>query len=230
MALLEVICRNPEDALAAAEGGADRIELLGSLEDGGMSPEPHILDDTIAAVGIPVRPMVRLRPGFTTDGGELAHLLGLVKSYLDSGADGIVMGFLDVDTNIDTEIMKLLAGTPPCRWTFHRAIDSVLQLRHAWDTLLTLPGLDQVLTAGSPRGVEHGLDTLIGLAQANPKAADLIMAGGGLAPEHVPWLVRAGIGAFHIGRPARPLGSYKSPVGADLVRSWRNLLDKLSSR
>lgn len=227
MALLEVISRNPEDARAAAEGGADRIELLGSLEDGGMSPEPQVLEDIVAAVEIPVRPMVRLRPGFTTDGGELTHLRGLVKSYLDSGADGIVMGFLDVDTNIDTAIMKLLAGTPPCRWTFHRAIDSVLQLRHAWAALLTLPGLDQVLTAGSPRGVEHGLDSLIGLARDNPRAADLIMAGGGLTPEHVLWLVRAGVTAFHIGRPARPLGSYEAPVDADLVRSWRTLLDSL---
>jgi len=230
MGLLEVICRDPDDARAAEDGGADRVELLGSLEDGGMSPEPRVLESTVAAVEIPVRPMVRLRAGFSTDGGELSHLRGLVKSYLDCGADGIVMGFLDVDTNIDTAIMELLAGTPPCRWTFHRAIDSVLQLDRAWSTLLVLPGLDQVLTAGSPRGVEHGLDTLIGLAHEIPEAADLIMAGGGLAPEHVPWLVRAGIRAFHIGRPARAQGSYDSGVAADLVRSWRLLIDSQAPR
>lgn len=227
MALLEVICRHENDARRAARGGADRIELLGSLDDGGMSPEPRTLERTVEAVDIPVRAMVRLRAGFTTDGGEISRLRGLITNYLDAGADGVVMGFLDADTDVDTAVMELLAGTPPCRWTFHRAIDSALQTRHAWASLLTLPGLDQVLTAGSPRGVEHGLDNLIGLAHDNARVAELIMAGGGLAPEHVPWLVRAGVRAFHIGRPARPLGSYKSWVDAALVHSWRTLLDEL---
>ena len=51
------------------------------------------------------------------------------------------------------------------------------------------------------------------------------MAGGGLLPEHVPWLARAGIRAFHIGSAARPLGSWKAYVDPDLVRSWRRLVD-----
>ena len=52
------------------------------------------------------------------------------------------------------------------------------------------------------------------------------MAGGGLLPEHVPWLVRAGVRAFHIGSSARPLGSWKAYVDADLVRTWRRLIDE----
>ena len=51
------------------------------------------------------------------------------------------------------------------------------------------------------------------------------MAGGGLKPEHVPWLVRAGVRAFHIGTPARPQGSYKAYVDAGLVHTWRTLID-----
>ena len=94
--------------------------------------------------------------------------------------------------------------------------------------LLGLPGLDQVLTAGSPRGIEYGLDDLIARAEANPRVAELIMAGGGLRPEHVPWLYQAGVQAFHIGSPARPQGSWKAWIDADLVRSWRDLLDRLA--
>ncbi|AFV88749.1 CutC family protein [Acidipropionibacterium acidipropionici ATCC 4875] len=227
MALLEVICRHEHDARRAAEGGADRIELLGSLDDGGMSPEPVILARTVSAVDIPVRPMVRLRQGFSTDGGEIARLRGLIESYLDSGAEGVVMGFLDADTEVDVGVMTLLAGTPPCRWTFHRAIDVTLRPRDAWVTVMQLPGVDQVLTAGSSLDVEHGLDELISMARSSPRAAELVMAGGGLAPEHVPWLMRAGVRAFHIGRPARPQGSYKAWVDAGLVHSWRTLLDSL---
>ena len=40
-----------------------------------------------------------------------------------------------------------------------------------------------------------------------------------------PWLVRAGVRAFHIGAAARPLGSNKAYVDPDLVRTWRTLID-----
>lgn len=226
MALLEVICLHENDARRAARGGADRVELVGSMEDGGMSPEPDVVARAVSACGIPVRPMVRLRPGFSTDGGELARLRGLIESYLRVGAEGVVMGFLDPLTAIDLPVMGALAdGT--FRWTFHRAIDATLETDRAWHDLRGLEGLDQVLTAGSPRGVEHGLDDLIRRVRDDPFAARLVMAGGGLAPEHVPWLARAGVRAFHIGGPARPQRSWKAWVDADLVRSWRELLDSL---
>ena len=111
-------------------------------------------------------------------------------------------------------------------WTFHRAVDNCLDFDDAWEDLATLPRLDQVLTAGSARGVEHGLDELLERARSNPGIARVIMAGGGLRPEHVPWLIRAGVRAFHIGSPARPGGSYKAYVDPDLVRTWRELIDE----
>ena len=96
-------------------------------------------------------------------------------------------------------------------------------------TLRRLPGLDSVLTAGSPRGVSEGLDDLVQRARADRFARTVIMAGGGLPPEHVPWLARAGVRAFHLaGR--RPRGSWKAYVDADLVRTWRTLIDDAVGR
>ena len=82
-----------------------------------------------------------------------------------------------------------------------------------------------MLTAGSARGVAEGLDELVARARADELARKVIMAGGGLLAEHVPWLVRAGVRAFHIGSAARPLGSWKAYVDPDLVRTWRTLID-----
>ncbi len=225
MNMLEVIALHAADAERAEEGGADRVELVGSMDEGGLSPEPALVDKVRRATSIQVRPMVRLRAGFGTDGGEVVRLKGLIGSYLDAGADGVVLGFLNGHAGVDIEVMTELVGAGQWPWTFHRAIDNCLDLDNAWETLMTLPRLDQVLTAGSVRGVEHGLDDLIMRARSDARNARLIMAGGGLQAEHVPWLVGAGVRAFHIGSPARPGGSWKAYVDAGLVRTWRALVD-----
>lgn len=225
MSLLEVIALHAADAERAEAGGADRIELLGTMDDDGLSPEPRAVDKARRATSIQIRPMVRLRGGFGTDGGEIVRLKGLISSYVEAGADGVVFGFLNGVNRVDLEVMGELAGDGTVPWTFHRAIDNCLDTDQAWRDVRTLPGLTQVLTAGSVRGVEQGLDGLIRRAEADPEVARLIMAGGGLRPEHVPWLVRAGVRAFHIGSPARPGGSFKAYVDVDLVASWRDLID-----
>lgn len=224
-ALLEVICLHEHDARRAEEGGADRVELLGTIEHDGLSPEPSMVERVRAATSVQLRPMVRLREGFGTDGGEFSRLTGLVSSYRDAGADGVVFGFLNGYDEVDLEVCHALAAELDCGWTFHRAVDSALDTTKAWQALLTLPKLDQVLTAGSARDMEHGLDELLARCRADERVANLVMAGGGLQPEHVPWLLRAGVRAFHIGRAARPLGQYKAYVDAPLVNTWRELLD-----
>lgn len=225
MSMVEVIALHAGDAERAEEGGADRIELVGTMDDGGLSPEPALVDKVRRATSIQIRPMLRLRAGFGTDGGEATRLKGLISSYLDAGADGVVLGFLDGHSRVDVEVVTELVGTGDWPWTFHRAIDHCLDTDKAWATLLGLPRLDQVLTAGSARDVEHGLDDLLVRARSDEKALRLMMAGGGLKAEHVPWLVRAGLRAFHIGSPARPGGSFKAWVDADLVSTWRALVD-----
>ena len=223
--LLEVIALHAADAERAEAGGADRIELCGTLDNGGMSPQPALVEQVRAATSVQLRVMVRLRAGFGTDGGEAVRLRGLMASYLDAGVDGMVLGFLNGVGQVDAHVVGELVADGDWPWTFHRAIDSCLEPDKGWAVLRHLPRLDQVLTAGSPRGLEHGLEDLLARAAADPWQAGVMMAGGGLHPDHVPWLVRAGVRAFHIGTPARPRGSYKAYVDPDLVGSWRRLID-----
>ena len=115
-------------------------------------------------------------------------------------------------------------------WTFTRAVDSSLDPRRAWRRLLTLPRLVHVRSAGSPRGMEVGYDDLLATAESDPAIAARLMPGGGLTAEHVPWLVRQGVRAFHVGSQVRPGGSAKAYVDAGYVRSWRSLLDDAMAR
>ena len=223
--LLEVIALHENDARRAEEGGADRVELLGSMDHEGMAPEPALVERTRAATSIQIRPMVRLREGWSTDGGEASRLKGLIRAYVDAGADGVVLGYLNGLGEVDAEVVTSLTEGITVPWTFHRAIDWSFDYAKSWQTVMRFAGVDQVLTAVSSRGLEHGLDEVLAIAREVDGAAGLIMAGGGLKPEHVPWLIRAGVRAFHIGTPARPDRSFKAWVDSSLVHSWRTLID-----
>ncbi|MBA2550077.1 MAG: copper homeostasis protein CutC [Nocardioidaceae bacterium] len=223
--LLEVVVLHAADAEAAQEGGADRLEVVGSHADG-LSPEPAVVSSVVRACELPVRVVLRLNTGLSTTGAELTRLVALAESYLAAGAEGVACGFLDHDLEVDVEVARVVAeAVAPAPWTFHRAIDATLDRRRSWRRVVELPGIDAVLSAGSPLGVQEGLDELTSAA-ADPRVCALTMAGGGLRPEHVPWLVRAGISSFHVGAAVRPGGSWsKAYVDTGYVRSWRLLLD-----
>jgi copper homeostasis protein len=228
--LLEIVVRHPADAQRAEAGGASRLQIVGSLDFGGLSPEPALVAAIRRVTILPLRPVVRLREGFSTDGGEAGRLRGLIDSYRAAGAEGVVLGFLNAHTDIDEPVLVELLADCDFGWTFSRAVDACISTDRAWRTLRRLPGLDSVLTAGSPRGVAVGLDDLVERARADRFASSVIMAGGELAPEHIPWLARAGIRSFHLDSAARPRGSWKAYVDADLVRTWRTLIDDAVGR
>ena len=230
--ILDVVVLHPRDVPGADEGGADRLHVATHLESGGLSPEPGLVSSICKETEVPVRVMLRLNDAFSTTGGELTRLVGLAEDYLSVGAEGVVFGFLDTNLDIDTEVCahlaERLADVP---WTFSRAIDSALSSDHAWRQVAGLPGLDSVLSAGSPRGLEVGHDELTDRAASEPTVAALLMAGGGLQSEHVPWLARAGVRQFHVGSSVRPGGSWtKAYVDAGHVRAWRMLLDDAVDR
>ena len=231
--LLEVAVLHPRDVPGAAVGGADRLCCFDrAWADGGLSPEPGLVSGVCKETELPVRVLLRLNDSHTTTGGELTRLVGLAESYLNVGAEGLVLGFLDADLLVDEEVCGHLAEQlPGVPWTFSRAIDASLETERVWRQVIRLPGLDAVHSAGSPRGLDAGFDDLVDRAASDSDVARLLMAGGGLKPEQVPWLLRAGVRQFHLGGSVRPGGSWdKAYVDAGHVRSWRMLLDDAAER
>ncbi len=227
--LLEVVVLHPRDVAGADDGGADRLLVVDDVEAGGLSPEPSVVSAVCRETDLPVRAMLRLNDTYTTTGGELTRLIGLGGDYVDVGAEGLSFGFLDADLNVDVEVCEHVAGSlAGVPWTFHRAIDASLETARSWRTIARLPGVDTVLSAGSSRDLSIGAEELTERASADPGVARLLMAGGGLQGEHVPWLVRAGVARFQVATSARPGGSWKAHVEAGHVRAWRMLLDDAS--
>ncbi len=222
---LSIVVLHARDAEAAAAGGADRLLLSADPEDGHYSPEPGLVSAVVRETDLPVWVVLRTREE------NFGRLVDVGQRFVELGARGLAYGFLDHDLEVDreacAEMCAELGGVP---WLFH-GFDAALDADHAWRDVIGLPGLQAVISGGSTRGLAHGADELIQRAGADPRVAELVLAGGGLTPDLVPWLVRAGVRRFAIGSAARPGGSWtRASVGLDQVRSWRMLLDDALSR
>ncbi|MGW4228241.1 copper homeostasis protein CutC [Streptomyces sp. NPDC004980] len=226
-AVLEVIALDAEDAVAAQAGGADRLEVVTDMAADGLTPSPKTVAEIRSAVDIPLRVMLRVADGFAV--GDIDVLVERAREMRAEGAEEFVLGFLDQEGNVDlVAVERLVAELNGCRWTFHRAIDRAVDRDALRKHLAELPGLDTYLTAGSAKGVDDGIPTLLAeaarAAAGQPGYEPQILVGGGLRLEHLPRLVAAGIDAFHIGGAARPSG-WSGPVDVAAVREWRAALD-----
>ena len=99
----EAIAFGFDDAPARAAVADERTHHL----DEGVARELRIGEGAAvrARTHVHLRPVVRLREGYSTDGGELVRLRGLVSSYLDAGAHGLVLGFLNGLGEVDAGVI-----------------------------------------------------------------------------------------------------------------------------
>ncbi|MFF4651758.1 copper homeostasis protein CutC [Streptomyces sp. NPDC001380] len=219
--IFEVIATSPADAAAAAAGGADRLELVTDMHADGLTLPVEDFCRIREAVAVPLRVMLRLRDGFAP--GDLDGLRDRAARLRSEGAEEFVLGFLTPAGEVDLPAVRaVLDAVPGCRWTFHRALDHAADREAARAAVAALPGLDTLLTAGSPDGVAAGLDVLA--AEAGTAGRQQLLVGGGLRTGHVPALRAAGLDAFHVGGAVRTAG-WDSPVDTGLVRAWRDLVD-----
>ena len=78
MPLLEIAAASIASALAAQEGGADRIELCANLREGGTTPSHGTLAEARKQLRIPIHVLVRPRGGdFLYNEAEAAAMIGI---------------------------------------------------------------------------------------------------------------------------------------------------------
>lgn len=221
--LLEVIALNVRDAVAAEQGGADRLEVCADMAADGLTPTPETVAAIAAECPLPQMVMLRCDASFTADPDVLDRLRRDAKELAEAGAAGFVFGFLDSAGAVDLATTEaLIHAVSPLPWTFHRAVDHAADVQASWRAVRLLPNLATVLTSGSPQGVGDGLPVLKGRADSGD--GSIILAGGGLKPAHVGPLLDYGVRAFHVGSAVR--ASWRDPVEWRLVRNWRALVER----
>lgn len=197
MRKLEIACFNPESAVIAQQGGADRVELCDTIQEGGTTPAYTITEQTRTALAIDLFVMIRPRGGnFVYSETELEQMRSDIRQFKKMGVNGFVFGVLTdnnaIDITINTELVTL-ASPLPC--TFHRAFDEVPDVSRALEEVIEC-GFQTVLTSGGAKNVTEGSNTLSGLVT---RAANriVIMPGGGLRSTNIRSLMETTQAAYY---------------------------------
>src|SRR5258705_13284488 len=133
--LIEAAVESRDAALAAVEGGADRLELCTDLAHGGTTPDLNLLQ---VQLPIPISVLVRPRAGdFVYTDAEHRTMLDQIHQAREGGARGIVTGALTAASTIDeVRTGELIEAARPLAVTFHRAFDKCVDLSTALETLI----------------------------------------------------------------------------------------------
>lgn len=181
--ILEACVDSVESALAAAEGGATRLELCSNLIIGGTTPSPWLFEEIRKRTDIRIHALIRPRFGdFCYTEAEFAQIKGAVNAFREMGAEGVVIGNLKKDGTLNMEEMKeLMEAAGDMSVTLHRAFDVCVDPYEALEQSISL-GIDTILTSGQKGVCTEGADLLRELVE---KAGDkiTIQIGSGVNAE-----------------------------------------------
>jgi copper homeostasis protein len=187
--LIEVCVSTIEDAILAANLGADRLELSAALETDGVTPSLGMLQEVVSAVSIPVVTLVRLRSGdFVYDTHEINAMLHDAERAMEFGSQAIAAGCLTPERRLDIAAMRLFAeavGGANC--VCHRAFDQCSDPIKAAGELCELD-YRRILTSG---GANNALAGIVALRELQHSLGDRIevLVAGGVSPSNMLELV-----------------------------------------
>lgn len=196
--LLEICVDSLASARAAIAGGADRLELCSALLAGGLTPYEGLLRQIRAESDIPIRCLMRPRPGdflYTPEERELMRLQ--ILQLKNAGADGFVIGCLTAQGDLDEKAMApLVEACSGCGITLHRCIDVSREPLETCRQAGAM-GIDTVLTSGAAASCTQGQELIARMIAMNGPE---ILIGAGVNAQVIRHFRQAvpGAAAFHM--------------------------------
>ena len=198
--LLEVCVDSVESAISAQKGGAHRIEVCANMVIGGTTPGIALFQEVKKHIGLKTHVLIRPRFGdFLYNDYEFSCMQREVELFCREGADGVVIGCLKENGELNREQMKALielAGGKSV--TLHRAFD---MCREPFAALMQAAelGVDTILTSGQQENCIEGISLLRELCLREDGRIK-IMAGAGVNARAIELLTGEclGLSCFHM--------------------------------
>jgi copper homeostasis protein len=187
------ICTNSfRSAKIAVASKINRVELCQSLEVGGITPSAGDIRLTVALkenYDFEVHVLIRARGGdFCFSPEEYEVMRQDILFCIESGVDGVVIGGLTPNGNLDIEGMqKLIAAAGDMEVTLHRAFDYINDPIAALETAIDL-GFARILTSGQKNTAIEGKEMLKHLIEL-AAGRITIMPGGGVSENNIKELI-----------------------------------------
>lgn len=198
--VFEVCAGSPAALEAALAAGAARVELCAGLALGGLTPSLGAINTAVARCELRAKlhVLIRPRPGdYVYSPSELEIMEQDVTLAKAAGADGVVIGALHPNGQVDVNTCRRLIGLArPMSVTFHRAFDATADPLASLADIAAL-GFDRLLSSGGAPDALAGASVLCELVRQAGDAL-VVMAGGGITEANAAAVVaRAKVHELH---------------------------------
>lgn len=231
MMQLEIIVQNGQDAIEAEKFGADRLELVSAIGEGGLTPSYGTIKQVLEHAKVPVYTMIRPHSNhYFYQAGDLEIIHEDIKKILDLGGTKIVFGALNEDYTVDEKTLEsIIAISPDLEITFHRAFDETKSVLEAYETLTKYrEQVKWILTSGGKANCTEGKEALKQLVELSRKTnGPQILPGAGLGLDNIAEIHQAvGADQYHFGTAARINGSFAEGIDQSVMKQLREITSK----
>ena len=187
---IEICTNSVTSCLEAQKGGAYRVELCAGIPEGGTTPSYGEIAVAREMLSIKLNVIIRPRGGdFLYSDVEHQAMLRDIEIAKELGVDGVVIGCLTADGEIDIERNKeLIDAAKGMNVTFHRAFDMCKDPFKSLEQIISL-GCERILTSGQQPTAIEGVSLLKELVE---KAGNriIIMPGSGVNEDNIETLAK----------------------------------------
>ena len=217
---IEVIAWSVKDAKAIEEAGADRIELVVDLENGGTTPPLKLVKDVCDSTSIPVRVMVRdTYDSFVYEDSVMDNHIKFIKDIQKFKVEGIVFGSLTKDNDINfNDLERVIDAKGKMKLTFHRAFDE-LKTKNALKVFKKLSSydVDCLLTSGTKINAKKGTPIIKKLVNLNTSIS--VLAGKSISIDNAKEIIdKSGVDFIHVGLSIREDGTINSQISIKKIK------------
>lgn len=203
--LVEIICTTVQEAIDAERAGADRLELVTGIKEGGLTPSIALISEVCNAVSIPVHVMIRPHSkSFIYNESEKRVMISDIKYVRGTNAAGIVIGSLTSNNVVDRNFLdEVVSIKGDLKIAYHRAIDSSVNYEKDIKYLLDTD-IDVILTSAGKNSIVDAGNEFTDIVKLSYTKTVTILGGSGINLENAFDIVeKHGLRQIHIGSAAK---------------------------
>ncbi|EAG7022485.1 copper homeostasis protein CutC [Listeria monocytogenes] len=230
--MLEVIVQNPRDAYLAEKYGANRMEVVSAISEGGLTPSYGAIKEIVRASKLPAMMMIRPHSfSFVYDEAAKIIMERDIELAKEVGVQGIVYGGITENGAIDQALLeKVIEWKGDLNLTFHRALEATKDIEASYQVLRTYgKDINQLLTSG---GTVNALDSLPRLkrwiqdSEAQPDSFQ-VLVGSGVKPENIAtFQATLNHSDYHVGSAAREANDFSKDILKEKIDILQQQINK----